>query len=49
MLQLRGFLTRRWWACVDLNHRARPYQGSVVRFYNDLQDRGGLPNYAEVR
>jgi len=22
-----------WWAWVDLNHRPRPYQGSVVRFY----------------
>jgi hypothetical protein len=29
-----------WWAWVDLNHRPRPYQGSVVRFYNNLQDRG---------
>src|SRR6267143_1554990 len=28
-----------WWAWVDLNHRPRPYQGSVVRFCN-LQDRG---------
>ena len=25
-----------WWAWVDLNHRPRPYQGSVVRFYNNL-------------
>ncbi len=25
---------------MDLNHRPRPYQGSVVRFYNNLQDRG---------
>jgi hypothetical protein len=25
---------------VDLNHRPRPYQGSVVRFYNNIQDRG---------
>jgi hypothetical protein len=29
-----------WWAWVDLNHRPRPYQGSVVRFYNNIQDRG---------
>ena len=29
-----------WWAWVDLNHRPRPYQGSVSRFYNNLQDRG---------
>jgi hypothetical protein len=29
-----------WWAWVDLNHRPRPYQSSVVRFYNNLQDRG---------
>ena len=29
-----------WWAWVDLNHRPRPYQGSVVRFYKNLQDRG---------
>jgi hypothetical protein len=28
-----------WWAWVDLNHRPRPYQPSVVRFYNNLQDR----------
>ena len=28
------------WAWVDLNHRPRPYQGSVVRFYKNLQDRG---------
>ena len=25
---------------MDLNHRPRPYQGSVVRFYKNLQDRG---------
>ena len=25
---------------MDLNHQPRPYQGSVVRFYNDIQDRG---------
>ena len=30
----------KWWAWVDLNHRPRPYQRSVVRFYNNLQDRG---------
>ncbi len=30
----------KWWAWVDLNHRPRPYQGSVVRFYNNIQDRG---------
>jgi hypothetical protein len=30
----------KWWAWVDLNHRPRPYQGSVVRFYSNLQDRG---------
>ena len=41
-----GFVGRRsvtpaeWWAWVDLNHRPRPYQSSVVRFYNNLQDRG---------
>jgi hypothetical protein len=29
-----------WWAWVDLNHRPRPYQGSAVRFYNNIQDRG---------
>ena len=29
-----------WWAWLDLNHRPRPYQRSVVRFYNNLQDRG---------
>jgi hypothetical protein len=27
-------------AWLDLNHRPRPYQSSVVRFYNNLQDRG---------
>jgi len=25
---------------VDLNHRPRPYQASLVRFYNNLKDRG---------
>jgi hypothetical protein len=25
-----------WWAWVDLSHRPRPYQGSVVRLYNNL-------------
>src|SRR5258708_28271175 len=34
----------KWWAWVDLNHRPRPYQGSVVRFYNNLQDRGDCQN-----
>ena len=32
-----------WWAWVDLNHRPRPYQGCVNRFYKvykNLQDRG---------
>ncbi len=29
-----------WWAWVDLNHRLRPYRGSVVRLYNNIQDRG---------
>ena len=29
-----------WWAWVDLNHRRRPYQGSAVWFYKNLQDRG---------
>jgi len=33
----------KWWAWVDLNHQPRPYQGSVVRFYN-LQDRGDCQN-----
>jgi hypothetical protein len=27
-------------AWLDLNHRPRPYQSSVVMFYNNLQDRG---------
>ena len=31
----------KWWAWEDLNFRPRPYQSSVVRFYNNLQDRGG--------
>ena len=31
-----------WWAWVDLNYRPRPYQGSVVRFYNNIQYRGDL-------
>ena len=35
-IPLRG----NWWAWVDLNHRPRPYQASVVRFYNNLQNRG---------
>ena len=34
----------KWWAWVDLNHRPRPYQGSVVRFYNNLQDRQHCQN-----
>ena len=29
-----------WWAWVDLNHQPHPYQSSVVRFYNNLKDRG---------
>jgi len=29
---------------VDLNHRPRPYPGSVDRFYNNLQDRGDCQN-----
>src|SRR4029077_18072221 len=32
--------TGEWVAWVDLNHRPRPYQCSVVRFYTNLQDRG---------
>src|SRR5208283_5390199 len=31
---------KNWWAWVDLNHRPRPYQGNVVRSYNNIQDRG---------
>jgi hypothetical protein len=27
-------------AWVDLNHRPRPYQGNVVRLYNNIHDRG---------
>ena len=37
-----------WWAWVDLNHRPRPYHGSVVRFYKNLQVPRGLPNTAQV-
>src|SRR5215469_2146795 len=37
-----------WWAWVDLNHRPRPYQGSVVRSYKNLQVPRGLPNTAQV-
>jgi hypothetical protein len=36
---------------VDLNHRPRPYQGTTVRFHNDLQDLQeprGLPKYLQV-
>ena len=33
-----------WWAWVDLNHRPRPYQCSVIWFYNNLQDRGDCQN-----
>jgi hypothetical protein len=34
---------------VDLSHRPPPYQSSTIRFYNNLQYRGGgLPNYAEI-
>ena len=38
-----------WWAWVDLNHRPRPYQGSVVRSYKDLQVPRGLPKTAQGR
>ena len=37
-----------WWAWVDLNHRPRPYQDSVVRSYKDLQVPRGLPKTAQV-
>ena len=40
-----------WSAWVDLNHRPRPYQGTTVRFHNDLQDLQeprGLPKYVQV-
>src|SRR5260370_18160722 len=33
----KPFESRAW---VDLNHRPRPYHGSVARFYNNMQDRG---------
>src|SRR6185437_6655881 len=33
-----------WWAWTDLNSRPRPYQRRVVRFYNNLQDRGDCQN-----
>ena len=36
----RVFAGDLWWAWVDLNHRPRPYQGCVIRFYKNLQDRG---------
>ena len=32
--------TIEWWAWVDLSHRPHPYQRSVDRFYNNLQERG---------
>ena len=35
-------------AWVDLNHRPRPYQGSVFRFYKNLPVPRGLPNTAQV-
>lgn len=38
-----------WWAWVDLNHRSRPYQDSVVRSYKDLQVPRGLPKTAQGR
>ena len=38
-----------WWAWVDLNHRPRPYQDSVVRSYKDLQVPRGLPKTAQGR
>ena len=41
-------LLKDWWAWVDLNHRPRPYQGSVVRSYKDLQVPRGLPKTAQV-
>jgi hypothetical protein len=37
-----------WWAWVDLNHRPRPYQDSVVRSYKNLQVPRGLPKTAQV-
>ncbi|MGA2098658.1 MAG: hypothetical protein ABSH39_20375, partial [Candidatus Acidiferrum sp.] len=36
--------TKEWWAWVDLNHRPRPYQSSLIWFYNNLQDRGDCQN-----
>ena len=30
----------KWWAWVDLNHGPRPYQGSVVRFYDNYKTAG---------
>ena len=38
-----------WWAWVDLNHRPRPYQSSVVRFYNNLQSLGMIGNLITER
>ena len=37
-------MEKNWWAWVDLNHRPRPYQSSVIWFYNNLQDRGDCQN-----
>ena len=37
-----------WWAWMDLNHRPRPYQDSVVRSYKNLQVPRGLPKTAQV-
>ena len=34
---------------MDLNHRPRPYQGSVVRSYKNLQVPRGLPKTAQGR
>jgi len=39
-VRMAAYLLVGWWAWVDLNHRPRPYQASVVRFYNNLQNRG---------
>jgi hypothetical protein len=44
----RVFTGYLWWAWVDLNHRPRPYQGTTVRFHNDLQEPRGLPNATQV-
>ena len=39
-----GRTGKNWWAWVDLNHRPRPYQSSVIWFYNNLQHRGDCQN-----